>query len=263
MLPFAESTGNPGSGPPSRLEGMSSTVPAPLHSVSETGPLQAVLWDMDGTIVDTEPYWIQAEKDLVRSYGGSWTDSDAEAMVGQALTYSAGLLQNAGVPLSVREIIDRLIQQVTRQVRREVPWRPGARELLAELAAAGIPCVLVTMSESILAEEVCSNLPAGTFSFLVTGDMVRQGKPHPEPYQLAFDRLADQVPGLAKDRVVAIEDSFPGVTSARAAGLVTLGVPHFLPLPPDEGRHDWDSLAGKSVADLASLAAASASEALR
>lgn len=242
---------------------MSSSVPAPLQTEPASGPLQAVLWDMDGTIVDTEPYWISAEKELVRSYGGSWTDADAEAMVGQALTYGAGLLQQAGVPLSIRDIINRLIGQVTEQVRREVPWRPGARELLAELAEAGIPCVLVTMSEPILADEVCSRLPAGTFSFSVTGDMVRKGKPDPEPYQLAFDRLAEQIPGLDKNRVVAVEDSLPGVTSARAAGLVTLGVPHFLPLPPDDGRHEWDTLAGRTAADLSSLLTPAAAEAGR
>ena len=117
---------------------MSSSVPSALQVPSASGPLQAVLWDMDGTIVDTEPYWIQAEKDLVHSYGGSWTDSDAEAMVGQALTFGAGLLQNAGVPLTVREIIDRLIGEVTVKVRKQVPWRPGARELLSELKEEGI-----------------------------------------------------------------------------------------------------------------------------
>lgn len=232
---------------------MSSSVPNALQLPSASGPLQAVLWDMDGTIVDTEPYWIQAEKDLVRSYGGSWTDSDAEAMVGQALTFGAGLLQNAGVPLTVREIIDRLIGEVTVKVRKQVPWRPGARELLSELKDAGIPCAMVTMSEPILANEVCSQLPAGTFSFVVTGDVVSRGKPHPEPYELAFDRLSELVPDLSKNRVVAIEDSLPGVTSARAAGLVTLGVPHFLPLPPDAGRHEWDTLDGRTAADLASL----------
>ena len=215
-----------------------------------------MLWDMDGTIVDTEPYWIQAEKDLVSAYGGSWTDSDAEAMVGQALTYSAGLLQKAGVPLTVREIIDRLISEVTANVRTQVPWRPGARELLAELNAAGILCAMVTMSEPVLADEICRQLPAGTFSFRITGDMVRQGKPHPEPYQLAFDRLSEQIPDLSKERVVAVEDSLPGVTSARAAGLVTLGVPHFLPLPPDAGRHEWNTLAGRTAADLAGLVSA-------
>ncbi|MFJ7749579.1 HAD family hydrolase [Arthrobacter sp. NPDC097144] len=232
---------------------MSSSVPSALQVPSASGPLQAVLWDMDGTIVDTEPYWIQAEKDLVHSYGGSWTDSDAEAMVGQALAFGAGLLQNAGVPLTVREIIDRLIGEVTVKVRKQVPWRPGARELLSELKEEGIPCVMVTMSEPILANEVCSQLPAGTFSFVVTGDMVSRGKPHPEPYELAFDRLSGLVPDLSKERVVAIEDSLPGVTSARAAGLVTLGVPHFLPLPPDDGRHEWDTLGGRTAADLASL----------
>ena len=242
---------------------MSSSVPKAQQICPAPGPLQAVLWDMDGTIVDTEPYWIQAEKDLVRSYGGSWTDSDAEAMVGQALTYSASLLQNAGVPLTAREIIDRLIGEVTAKVRKQVPWRPGARELLAELGDTGIPCVMVTMSEPVLANEVCGQLPAGTFSFVITGDMVQQGKPHPEPYQLAFDRLSELVPDLSKDRVVAIEDSLPGVTSARAAGLVTLGVPHFLPLPPDEGRHDWDTLAGRTAADLTFLVSAASAGASR
>lgn len=232
---------------------MSSSVANTLPIDLRSAPLQAVLWDMDGTIVDTEPYWIQAEKDLVAEYGGTWTDSDAEAMVGQALTYGAGMLQNAGVPLTIREIIDRLISQVTAKVRNRIPWRPGARELLAELRGAGIPCVMVTMSEPVLANEICRQLPAGTFEFVVTGDMVEQGKPHPEPYELAFDRLSKLVPDLAKDRVVAIEDSLPGVTSASAAGLVTLGVPHFLPLPPDEDRHEWETLAGRSAADLASL----------
>ena len=242
---------------------MSSSVPNALQIDPRPGPLQAVLWDMDGTIVDTEPYWIQAEKDLVAAYGGSWTDSDAEAMVGQALTYSAGLLQNAGVPLTIREIIDRLISQVTANVRTQIPWRPGARELLAELRETGIPCVMVTMSEPVLANEIRRQLPAGTFEFLVTGDMVQQGKPHPEPYELAFDRLSSLIPGLVKDRVVAIEDSLPGVTSAGAAGLVTLGVPHFLPLPPDEGRHEWETLAGRNAADLASLVTSAPAEATR
>lgn len=228
-----------------------------------TGPLQAVFWDMDGTIVDTEPYWIQAEKDLVRSHGGSWTTKEAEGIVGQALTYSAGLLQQAGVDLSVREIIDHLIGKVTDQVRRSVPWRPGARELLADLSGRGIPCVLVTMSETLLAAEIRGQLPPDTFAFMVTGDMVERGKPDPEPYQLAFDRLSERIPGLAKDRVVAIEDSLPGVTSAQAAGLVTLGVPHFLPLPDDDGRRIWDTLAGRSAADLAGLLADIPTEAAR
>ncbi|KAD3632811.1 HAD-IA family hydrolase [Arthrobacter yangruifuii] len=225
--------------------------------------LQAVFWDMDGTIVDTEPYWIAAEKELTAAFGVDWSDAQAEAMVGQALEVSAGMLQQAGVPLGIREIIDRLIGQVAAQVRREVPWRPGARELLTELQSAGIPCALVTMSEQVLAQEILRALPAGTFGVVVTGDMVGRGKPDPEPYQLAFDTLKGTVPGLDKARVVAIEDSLPGATSAQAAGLVTLTVPNFVALPPGVFRHEWDSLAGRGVDHLCGLLPGSVLESAR
>ncbi len=212
--------------------------------------VQAVLWDMDGTIVDTEPYWIEAETELVRAHGGTWSEGQATALVGQALSYSAELLQQAGVALGVREIIDHLIAQVVVRVRQEVPWRPGARELLEELRLAGIPCAMVTMSERVLATEIEAQLPEGTFAFLVTGDMVSRGKPDPEAYRTAFETLAQDHPGLSRSRVIAIEDSLPGVTSALAAGVVTLAVPHFVPLPKDPGRTDWTTLEGRTLEDL-------------
>ncbi len=219
--------------------------------------LQGVLWDMDGTIVDTEPSWIRAEKDLVEAHGGSWSHEQALALVGQALEFSAAQLQQAGVRLDIRTIIDHLTERVAADVRAAVPWRPGARQLLAALREEGVPCALVTMSEPLLADAVAHHLPAGTFSHLVTGDRVGSGKPDPEAYQLGFDLLAGDHPGLRKDRVVAIEDSLPGVTSALAAGVVTLAVPHIGTLPPDERRTDWDSLAGRTPADLAALLPAS------
>ena len=228
----------------------------PLPSGGPDSLLQAVFWDMDGTIVDTEPYWIQAEKDLVAAHGGTWTDEEAEELVGQALTYSAHRLQQAGVDLPVEAVISTLTDRVAERVRTSVPWRPGARELLEELAASGIPCAMVTMSTSVLARVIASHLPDGTFRFLVTGDMVERGKPHPEPYQLAFDELARTVPGLSKSRCVAIEDSYPGYTSAHAAGLTALAVPHFIPLPPDADRLEWNTLAGRTLGDLQALAGA-------
>ncbi|MBG6226028.1 HAD superfamily hydrolase (TIGR01509 family) [Arthrobacter sp. CAN_A2] len=217
------------------------------------GGLRGVLWDMDGTIVDTEPYWIRAETELVEAHGGTWTDEQATTLVGQALEFSAGQLQQAGVDLGIRDIIDHLIGRVAADVGTAVPWRPGARELLAALHAEGIPCAMVTMSETVLASAVAAHLPEGTFSHLVTGDRVSAGKPDPEAYQLGFDLLAADHPGLGKDGVVAIEDSLPGVTAALAAGLTTLAVPHFVPLPPDARRTDWDTLAGRTPADLAAL----------
>lgn len=223
--------------------------------------LQAVLWDMDGTIVDTEPYWIEAEYQLVAAHGGSWSDEKAEGLVGQALSFSAGVLQEAGVRLSVRQIIDTLTEQVTAKVRETVPWRPGARDLLLELRNSGIPCALVTMSEHALAAEVASHLPEGTFELLVTGDRVAKGKPDPEAYQTAFNELSAQRT-LGKDRVVAIEDSLPGVTSAKTAGVVTLGVPHFIALPPDSTDHQWPTLRGRSVQDLENLVRTRAGDAV-
>lgn len=215
--------------------------------------LKAVLWDMDGTLVDTEPYWIQGEMELVAAHGGNWSEEQAEALVGQSLVYSSGILQAAGVKLSSREIIDHLLSHVVQSVRERIPWRPGARELLADLKASGIRCALVTMSEKPLAEEIRSQLPEGTFDFLVTGDTVDHGKPHPEPYERALRLMQHQVPDATADNVVALEDSLPGVTSAQAAGLVTVGIPHFIPLPQDSGRTHWDSLAGHTIADLESL----------
>lgn len=222
------------------------------HSEPAGRRLQAVLWDMDGTIVDTEPYWIEAEYGLVAAHGGTWSDEKAEGLVGQALTFSAGVLQEAGVQLSVREIIDTLTEEVTAKVRQAVPWRPGARELLLELRDRGIPCALVTMSEHALAAEVASHLPDGTFELLVTGDRVAKGKPDPEAYETAFEELSARRP-LDMARVVAIEDSLPGVTSAKAAGVLTLGVPHFVALPPDSSDHQWPTLDGRGVEDLEDL----------
>ncbi len=224
----------------------------PVDGTASGAGLQAVLWDMDGTIVDTEPYWIQAESELVAAHGGTWIQAQAEGLVGQALTFSARVLQNAGVQLSVRDIIDTLTEQVTAKVRQSVPWRPGARELLQDLRERGIPRALVTMSEQMVAGEGERQLPEGTFTLMVTGDMVEHGKPNPEAYLLAFEKMSE-VSRIEKDRVVAIEDSIPGVTAARAAGLVTLGVPHFVPLPPDSANHEWGTLAGRSVEDLAEL----------
>lgn len=212
--------------------------------------LQAVLWDMDGTIVDTEPHWIAAEKELVHRHGGQWGDEDAFRLVGQALPTSAAMLREAGVDLGIREIIDELTSRVVSGLRRETIFRPGARELLADLHEHGVPCALVTMSEEPLARLVAEALPAGTFRFLVTGDMVSAGKPDPAPYQQAFSLMAGQVEGLQLHRVVALEDSVPGVRSAVASGTPTIAVPHIAALPSGGDWTVWPTLHGRTAADL-------------
>jgi HAD superfamily hydrolase (TIGR01509 family) len=208
---------------------------------------------MDGTIVDTEPYWIAAERALVEAHGGTWSHEQAMQLVGQSLTFSAGLLQQAGVGLEIRQIIDTLTAAVIDSVQQQVPWRPGARELLEDLHLAGVRCALVTMSEGPLARQVVASLPRPYFDILVTGDTVSQGKPHPEAYLAAVERLRETDPDLAIGHCVALEDSAPGVAAAVASGVATVAIPHIVPLPRD-GRYTlWDSLAGRTVADLESL----------
>jgi HAD superfamily hydrolase (TIGR01509 family) len=180
---------------------------------------QAVLWDMDGTLVDTEPYWIVAEQELVEAHGGTWTHEQATRLFGVTLSEAASIFQAEGVDLPSEQIIDFLISRMVEQMRVEAPWRPGALALLAELGERGVPCALVTMSYRSLAEHVVDLAPSGAFQTLVCGDDVTHDKPHPEPYLLAAERL-----GVDVTRCVAIEDSPTGIASARAAGATTLGV---------------------------------------
>lgn len=215
---------------------------------------------MDGTIVDTEPYWIAAERSLVEAHGGTWSHEQATQLVGQALTFSAGILQEAGVRLDTRQIIDTLTAEVIRNVQRSVPWRPGARELLDGLHQAGVRCALVTMSEGPLAREIVASLPKPYFEFLVTGDTVTHGKPHPEAYLKAVELLQDSDPGLTIGHCVALEDSGPGVAAAVASGVATVAIPHIVPLPADPRHTTWDSLAGRTVSELEAIAAASMTE---
>ena len=212
----------------------------------------AVLFDIDGTLVDTEPYWLEAEYALVESFGGSWDDAHAQHLVGNSLPVSAEYIRvHGGVELDPVEIVDRLLDAVIRTAEQRMPWRPGAVELLAALRAQDVPCALVTMSYSSLADVVVKQLPAGSFAAVVTGDQVTDGKPHPEAYLTAAARL-----GVDPARCVAIEDSPTGVASAEAAGCRVVAVPHIVRIPPAPGRLMLSSLTQASVAMLGEFAQA-------
>ncbi len=226
-------------------------------SDSRNGLPGAVLWDMDGTLVDTEPYWIDSEFELVAEHGRTWTLEDAHSLVGNDLMVSARLLrERGGVRLSEEEIVDRLVAQVAAKVREHVPWRPGALELLDALRQAHVPCALVTMSYVALVDAVLVHLPDGTFAEVVTGDAVHNGKPHPEPYLTAMRRL-----GVGPDECVALEDSLTGLRSAEAAGVPTVGIRNVVELTAAPGRTVVDTLVGVSPARLAEWARAATSPA--
>ncbi len=200
---------------------------------------------MDGTLVDTEPFWLAAEAALVESVGGVWHHEDSVQLIGQGLGITARFLQTRGVDLPEREIIERLTAIVLQQIEDAVPWRPGARELLAALREAGVRTALVTMSIRPLAERMVAAMGFHAFDLIVSGDDVEQPKPHPEPYLRAAEQL-----GVDITECVAIEDSIPGVQSALASGAHVIGVPNINRLAEQPGVTLWPSLAGRTVEDL-------------
>jgi HAD superfamily hydrolase (TIGR01509 family) len=206
---------------------------------------------MDGTLVDTEPYWFEVERELVESYGGEWPEHHAKAVVGFDLIDSAEYIRRHGnVPLEPREIVDIMLDGVIARLREHIPWRPGVRRLLRDLNEAGVPCALVTMSWRRFVDPVVAALPPGTFEAVITGDEVPagHGKPNATPYLMGAGLC-----GVDPRDCVAIEDSPTGVRSARAAGCRVLGVPNVRSLDEMHGLTIVDSLRGVTVENLASL----------
>jgi HAD superfamily hydrolase (TIGR01509 family) len=203
---------------------------------------------MDGTIIDSEPYWMSAETSLMASFGRTWTHELGLTLVGQGLGHSAEILQSHGVDMDAPDIIEYLSTRVMEQISEHIPWRPGALELLREVTHAGIPNALVTMSFRRMADLLVDSVGFDAFSAVVSGDEVSQPKPHPEAYLKAADLL-----GVAITDCVAIEDSVPGVTSAMASGACTIGVPHLCVLPEISGYTLWPTLANRRVHDLSAV----------
>jgi HAD superfamily hydrolase (TIGR01509 family) len=204
---------------------------------------------MDGTLVDTEPYWMAAETSLVESFGGSWSPEDAVQLVGSGLIDSAIILQGAGVAMEPEAIVAHLTDVVQQSLRTQgVPFRPGARELLAELREAGIPTGLVTMSLRRMALDVVELIDFEAFDIVVAGDDVDNPKPHPEPYLQAAALLDVDIA-----EVVVIEDSPTGLRAGIASGAVTLGVPHIVSLDGMGAHELWPTLDGRGLADLVDL----------
>jgi len=212
--------------------------------------LAAVLFDMDGLLVDTEPLWFEAETEVMERLGGPWTKQDQAALLGGSMERSVGyLLARATTPASPAAVERWLMEAMLGGAKAgRVTVLPGARELLAEVAAAGLPYALVTGSLRPFVEAVVA---ATGFRFPVTvcGDDVPVTKPDPAPYQLAA-KLLDVEPG----RCAALEDSPNGVASATAAGCLVVAVPSFVAVPAAPGRLVVSSLADVSLGALRALA---------
>jgi HAD superfamily hydrolase (TIGR01509 family) len=209
--------------------------------------LEAVLFDMDGTLVDSEKVWDVGLRELARRYGGELSAPARTRMIGTSMAESMEIL-HADIDQPWRDpytSVTWLEARVRDLFANGLVWRPGARELLAEVRAAGIPSALVTATRRHLVEVALTTIGADNFDVVVCGDDVAQTKPHPQPYLTAAARL-----GVPPERCVAIEDSPTGVTSARRAGCVVVAVPCEVALTDPAGVIMVDSLELLDVATL-------------
>ena len=211
--------------------------------------LAACLFDMDGTLIDTEPYWIEGETTLVTQFGGDWSAEQGLALVGSGLWGTADALKHAGVAMDERAIIDWLSDFVQSRMNEAMPWRPGAVELIRALRQLEVPLALVTMSfrptAYALRDALALELGSPAFDVVVCGEDVTYPKPHPEAYTSAADEL-----GVAISDCVAFEDSGHGAASAFSSGAVTIGIPLHVDIPKHSVHAFWDSLDGKTPADV-------------
>jgi HAD superfamily hydrolase (TIGR01509 family) len=191
-----------------------------------------VLFDMDGLLVDTEPLWLETETEVMARLGAPWTKEDQQHLLGGSMERTVGyILSRATRPAPPGEVARWMMDGMLKRASEgRVVVQPGARELLAEIAAAGIPYALVTSSQRPFAEAVLAST-GFSFPVTVTADDAARPKPDPEPYRLAA-KLLDAAP----EHCVALEDSPSGVTSATAAGCRVIAVPSLLPIAPAEGR---------------------------
>ena len=210
----------------------------------------AVLFDMDGTLIDSEQLWAVSLQQLATEYGGELSEAARFRMVGTDMPTSMRIFHEDLGELDRDHAVsaERLVELTETLFAAGLPWRPGARELLDEVRVAGVPAALVTSTERRLVKIALDTL--GSFDAVVCGDEVDRAKPHPTPYLRAAELL-----GVPIEECVAIEDSVTGVRSAVAAGARVLGVPCEVELAGNLGAVVLPTLAGVDLAYLRSFAA--------
>lgn len=228
---------------------MTSTVPAPVTRTAEGSALQAVLLDMDGTLVDTEGFWWDVEVEIFARLGHTLDDSWRHVVVGGPMSRSAGfLIEATGADITLAELSVLLNQGFEERIGLALPLMPGAARLLAELAEYEIPTALVSASHRRIIDRVLASLGPQHFALTVAGDEVPRTKPHPDPYLTAAAGL-----GVDPARCAVVEDTATGVAAAEAAGCHVVAVPSVAPIAPAHRRTVVGSLEEVDLAFLRGL----------
>ncbi|MEU3839915.1 HAD family phosphatase [Streptomyces sp. NPDC028635] len=228
---------------------MTTTVPAPGTKTAEGSALQAVLLDMDGTLVDTEGFWWDVEVEVFAALGHTLDDAWRHVVVGGPMTRSAGfLIEATGADIPLAELTVLLNQGFEDRIGEALPLMPGAARLLAELHEQGVPTALVSASHRRIIDRVLTTLGPHHFSLSIAGDEVSRTKPHPDPYLLAAAGL-----GVDPTRCAVVEDTATGVAAAEAAGCHVVAVPSVAPIGPAARRTVVTSLEEVDLAFLRGL----------
>ncbi len=213
--------------------------------------MKAVLWDMDGTIVDSEKLWDVAINELYAKHDRVLSSETRDATVGGS---ADGVIRIVFDDLGLEpdqahmdDVVDWMHDYVGELFSTGLPWCPGARELLDALRTADVPMALVTNTRRALTENALNSIGRHYFSVTVCGDEVPQGKPAPDVYLRAADLL-----GFAAADCLAIEDSVTGSTAAETAGCPVLVVPNEVEVPGGPRRAFVSTLAGLTVTKLRS-----------
>ncbi|MBX7549970.1 HAD family phosphatase [Streptomyces sp. NPDC004232] len=228
---------------------MTSTVPALGTRTAEGSALQAVLLDMDGTLVDTEGFWWDVEVEVFAALGHTLDESWRHVVVGGPMTRSAGfLIEATGAAVTLAELSALLNEGFESRIGRALPLMPGAARLLAELHEQAVPTALVSASHRRIIDRVLSVLGPHHFALSIAGDEVSRTKPYPDPYLLAAAGL-----GADPARCAVVEDTTTGVAAAEAAGCRVVAVPSVAPIAPALGRTVVTSLEEVDLAFLRGL----------
>lgn len=211
--------------------------------------LAAVLFDMDGTLIDSEKLWTFALDDVAEELGGRLSAETRVAMIGRDLVGSVQLLiDDVGVDAEIPVVQRLLVGAVAHYFESSIEWRPGAQELLTQVRDQNVATALVTSTHRNLTAIALETIGAQNFDVIICGDEVQRTKPDPQPYLQALRDL-----GVTAQQAVAIEDSVSGSTAAAAAGIATLVTPSEVSVPPGERLTIIESLVGVDVTALRGL----------
>ena len=216
-------------------------------------PFDAVLWDMDGTLIDSEPLWIEQERQLMESIGAKWTDEDAIYCVGGPMArvdaYMRSKLPSADLdrfaPLA---LTNQLLQRMEDRLSQDIPFTPGAFELVNEMKSVNLPLALVSASSRPLMNAALKSIGSQLFDITISDNDVERSKPDPEGYVKAAASLDVDI-----SRSLIIEDSITGMTAAIASGAFVLGLPHVAELPHGPKVIHHPTLENLTMRDIANL----------